>query len=152
MVVNAEPAGTGAFGGRGEAADIAKVVVRPDDGHVVRHAQAGVVIVEHFLVGTKNLTDTRGITVAEILGEQIALVGENLFKRGDTFALGLWSDDGAVVNAAHADGEKAFTIGAFLDALFPVGEDAGAIRKIVEELRFGLPLVDVVAEHRLGMT
>ncbi len=76
MVVNPRAAAARALLWAGELADVALVVVRPHDRHIVRNAQAGFVEIEDLVIENDHLRDFRDVGVNAI-GQDLTLVGEN---------------------------------------------------------------------------
>ena len=73
--------------GGGQAADVAPIVVAPEQRHIVRHAHAILVIVLHFLVERPELRDDGGVRL-ENLRNDFALGGHDFFEQRDVVALG----------------------------------------------------------------
>ena len=151
MIVHAAAAGTGAFGGTGKLADVAVVVIGPDEGDVIGNVWCEPVEFEDFLVGAKNLGHAGDIWIYA-LGEQVALVGDDVVEARGFFPGGAAAGHAAIVNAAHADGVNIFVGAVIVDALGPVFQDAGGIGDVVVVAIFFLvPFADVVAEHLFAM-
>ena len=144
----------GLFGGLGQLAYVTVVVVDPAQGDILGHLQAGVVGVEHLLVGDEELRHLRG--VAEILAQQLALEADNLGQTPHLVVGGGIAADAPVVNAAHAQGVHAVVAHALGHALLPVAFYLRLVRHVVPVLVVAVPgavapLPLVVAQHLLAV-
>ena len=130
------------------------IVVDPAEGDVLRHLQAGVVGIEHLLVGDEELRHLRNI--AEILRQQIALEADNL-RQAPYLVLGSGiARDAPVVHASHTQGVHAVDADALGHTLLPIALNLRLVRHIVPILvhtvpRLVAPLPLVVAQHLLAM-
>ena len=150
MVIDPEAPGAFSLGRRGEVADVAEIVVGPDDRDVVRHAQSLPVEIEDFLVGTEHLGHALDLGF-HALGEHCALVGKDFSQNVDAFKIAFRALDGAVMDAAHAQRIDVFitTVGAH--AFLPIGAHAFAVGDVVVVGLGRSPFADIVAEHGFGM-
>jgi len=114
VVVDAGAAGACALGRGGQAADIAPVVIAPEERDVVGHAHAALVVVLDFLVERPDLRDFRDVGI-DLLGEDRALIGDDFFEEGD---IGVFRH-GLVAVAAHGEGDDAFEVAVAADAVGP---------------------------------
>ncbi len=124
VVIDAGAAGAFAFFGGGEAADVAPVVFSPEEGDVVGHAEALLVIPLDFFIETPGLRDLRYVGIDDV-GEDFALDINDL--GGEVGADGL----AAVVFGAEAHGKNAFVVFIALDAIAPEIFERRALGDIV---------------------
>lgn len=78
MVIDARVARTPRLGGMGELADVAGVVVGPDQGHALGQCDARQQR-QHVLVGHEDLGQLR--RVAHMPGQQFALIGDEAVQQ-----------------------------------------------------------------------
>ena len=143
VVIDARSAGSLAFGGVGEVADIAEIVVGPQQRDVARHLQPAAIDVEHFLI--------RGEHLRRVLRQHSALVGEDALEQRPASGIVARADHPAVVDAAHAERPNALVARVGRHPLAPVARDTGSVGDVIEALRRRGPFADIVAQHRLGM-
>ncbi len=140
----------GLFGG-GEATDIAVIVVRPHQGNVVRHFQAGVIGLLQFMIGDIDLGHLAGGLVVD-LAQDVALQADDILQDGLAFRHGGRALHGAVVQAAQADGIDVVVAADLADALAPIVEYGLTVLGEVERAFFRfVPFAQVVAHHRFGV-
>ena len=158
VVVHAEPTGPLQAGGR-QAADLAPVVVGKQQGHVVGHGHAVVIVVLHFLVQRPHLRRVLRRAAGD-LGDDAPLVGHHRLQQGDRRALA----HRLVAVATHADGDQAVETAPILlrlrprhhplDAAAPKGTKLVAVARVVPgaagDAVIGVAVPFVVrARHRL---
>ena len=142
VVVHAVAAGAPA-GRVGQAADVAPVVVGEQQGDVIGHAHAGVMVVLHFLVQRPDLRGRLG-RLAGGVGDDPALVGDDAFEQGGGGAFG----HGFVAVATHAQGDYRLAALQALDPATPEPLERGSVLRVVPwTLAVAVPLV-VGAHHR----
>ena len=143
MIIDAVAAGpVGA--GLGQAADIAPIVVGEEQGDVVRHPHAGVVIILHLLVERPDLGGLGGGPAGHFL-EDGPLVADDPLEQLGGGALG----HRLVAVATHADGDEALVTVHPLDALAPELAQAFGVAGVVPLSLVTTQPVDMGAHHRL---
>ncbi len=133
MIVNARAAGAMAFLRSRQAADVAPIVIAPEQCDIIGNAHAVLVIALHFLVESPELRHGGGVRLENVLDE-LALGGDDFFEERNVGALGHWGID----FSAHRDGDDVFVGLVPLDAVLPEGGQL--IREFIE-----VPLVRGVA-------
>ena len=114
MVVEPPAALPRPFGRGGKLADIAPVVVGEEDGHVVRDAEAEVVILLDLLIQGPYLRPFRGGPPGHFAND-LPLVLDNGFQEFDVVRLLAFLAQGGVAVPAHADGDEVLRILGALD-------------------------------------
>ena len=102
----------------GHLAYVAVIVVHPHQRHIVRNLQSRVVAIEHLLVGNENLRD--GGRVADAVGKELTLVGDNLRQRSHPLGGAIISVDTCIVYASHTQRVDSILASALAHALCPV--------------------------------
>ena len=115
VVVDARAAGALAFVGRRQAAEVAPVVVAPEQGDVVGHAHAVLVVFLHLLVERPDLAARRSHRLFMWLA-MMARWSATIFSSSAMLAL---LRHGQVAVAAHAERDDAFVVLVALDAFGP---------------------------------
>ena len=145
MVIDAVPA-RAAIARRGQPPDIAPIVVRKQQRHVVRDAHPLVVIILHLLVERPDLRRLGG-GAAGRLGDDPPLVGDDAFEKRDRGPLG----HRHVAVAAHADRHRILGCSASGDPRAPERAQPLGVRRIIPGASaLALPF-DVRTLHRLVM-
>ena len=98
MIVNAEPAGSGAVPRRGQPPNVAPVVVGEEQRHVVGNAHTLVVVVLHLLVERPELRRLRRWFSGDV-GDDPSLIGHDALEQRDIASVG----HRQVTIAPHAD-------------------------------------------------
>ncbi len=80
VVVDSRAAGALAFFGCGKAAEVAPVVVGPEQCDVLGHAHASFVVALHLFVEGPDLRDFSDVGI-DGLGKDLALVGDDFFEQ-----------------------------------------------------------------------
>ena len=116
IIVIVNPIGTGArlIIDLWQLADVSPVVVAQQQGHVIRHAHAFVIVILHFFVQSPELRNFCRIFAGDLL-QNLPLVRHDLFQQGNGRALG----HRLIAVAAHADGGDAFVGTHSADAVPP---------------------------------
>ena len=117
MVVDPRPAGALAFVRSRQAADVAPIVVAPQQRHVVGHTHALFVVRLHFFIECPCLRDLGDVGI-DVLRQNLPLIGHDLLQQLHVF-IQVGAAHGHVPVAAHADGGHALEILVALYALGP---------------------------------
>ena len=134
-----------------EMANITIIVVRPHQTDVIGHLQAGMIDIEHLLVGDKHLGHPRHVFVY-IAGQQLALVGNDPFQHRFLFGDGLGSFHGTVVYPSHAYGVEDRLSGHLFHPLFPkAAHRLAVVHIVVFALASFLPFHGGARSHWLTM-
>ena len=158
MIVDSPTTFALAFGGCGQFADIAPIVVAQKDNHIVGHTQTQIVILLHLLVKCPNLLALIGRTARNI-GNNFPLIINNILKqalillivRHILVVVALLAAHCSVAIAAHTNGYKVLVVLRALDSLTEKLVDNGFVRRIVPNavlIAVTHPLL-VIARHRL---
>ena len=152
VVIDTVAAAALTLGLRREMADVAVVVVAPQESHVVRHLQACLIYILHFLVGDEHLRHVVD-AARHVFGEQRALILEHLLQHLFLFLNGRGAVHGSIVQTAHSQRVNHGLAGGLLHALFPEGKHVILVVYIVVlSHSTHAPLAIGVAAHRLAMT
>ena len=110
MVIDAPAPFPRPLGRRGELADVAPVIVAQQDGHVVRHPQAQVVILLDFLVQRPDLGTCRRRT-PRLPADDFPLIVNDFLQQRNVFGLFPFLSHRRIAVTAHADGDQIFRPG-----------------------------------------
>ena len=158
VIVDSPTAFALAFGGSGQFADIAPIIVAQKNNHIVRHTQAQIVIGLHFFVERPNLLPLAGRTARNI-GNYFSLIINNILKQTLIFLIirdilvvvAFLAAHRGIAIAAHTNGNQVLVVLRALDSLTEKLIDNGFVRRIVPNavlIAATHPLL-VVAGHRL---
>ena len=130
MVVDARTPGAALFCGGGQAAEVAPVVVAPEQSDVVRHPHAALIVALHLFVERPALRYPREVRQDEV-PNHLPLIRHDAFKQRDTFSL----RHGLIAVAAHAQRNDLFKVPGALQSLCPEGEQFGVVLGIIPGMR-----------------
>ena len=134
-----------------KAGKVAIVVVAPHQGHVVRHPQAALINLQHFLVRDEDLRHLLHI-LAVILPYEFPLVVDDLLQAIQFLLRCLHALHRAVVNASHADGKEFLRPLHLLQTLCPVSLYCIAVGDIVVcSALLYVPFCHIIAQERFTM-
>src|SRR5690606_6839178 len=122
---------------RRQPSQVAPVVITPEQGHVVRHAHAPLVVLLYFLVEGPDLRHVGGRT-PRYGGQDIALVRHDFLEQGDVRLF----RHSLIAVSAHTDGEERLVVLHPLDAAAPELPQPRLILRVVpRSLTVTSPLV-----------
>ncbi|OQB95516.1 MAG: hypothetical protein BWX86_01161 [Verrucomicrobia bacterium ADurb.Bin122] len=130
VVVDAGAAAAAALVGRGQSPEVAGVVVSPEQGDIVRRAEAGLVEFLHLGEQSPKLRH-RGRIDLHLFGEDAPLIGENFFQLFDIGLDASGADHALVAIAAHADSDEILEVLVARDAFAEEALERLGVRRII---------------------
>ncbi len=152
MIINARAAAALAFLGGRQAADIAPIILGPEQRHVVRHTHPGVVKIHDFLVETPELRHLGHVGI-DFLGDDFPLHVHDFFEQRHV-RLRPAVGHRRVVRAAQTDGDDALIHFVAPDAFAPESlEDIRLLGVVPTAQRFLITAIPFLLrpQHRLLM-
>ncbi len=151
MIIDSIASRTCAFFSSREMADITIIIITPHQRHIIRHLQSGMINIEHFFIGNKNLRDFSYLFINVFLN-QPALIRKHTIYHGLLFLHCLCSLHLAIVHTTHTQRIEYFLTCHFFDTVFPEFINCRSIIYIIiSPLSSSLPLAGSIASHRFAM-
>ena len=148
MIINSGAPTALTFVSGWQPAEIAPIVVAPEQSHIVWNPHAVLVILLHFLVERPELGNFRHVRI-HMIGDDLPLVGHDPFQQIHVGRHVAPFHHRHVAIAPHADGHHAFIVLVALGTLRPeLAENFGIGRVVPGSSAVTLPLL-LRAQHRL---